>query len=175
MWLQRIQGIVGRDTEQEQDDDWLPEPDTDDESDEQRLDDAQTEALEGHVLQLMLALLDHVLGDNEYTSALISSMAVLGISADDGWLGALVYTPKQSAVIAIARMLVLYRSTQMRQEAVQELIEEGWGAEDAAAMAPSHFDFVQEMAQRFMTLTEYDGKPTPMDTILRLRAFGFKI
>jgi len=175
MWLQRIQGIVGRDTEQEQDDDWLPEPDTDDESDEQRLDNAQTEALEGHVLQLMLALLDHVLGDNEYTSALISSMAVLGISADDGWLGALVYTPKQSAVIAIARMLVLYRSTQMRQEAVQELIEEGWGAEDAAAMAPSHFDFVQEMAQRFMTLTEYDGKPTPMDTILRLRAFGFKI
>jgi hypothetical protein len=30
----------------------------------------------------MLLLLDHVLGDNEYTSALISSMAVLGISAE---------------------------------------------------------------------------------------------
>jgi hypothetical protein len=26
-----------------------------------------------------------------------------------------------------------------------------------------------------MTLTEYNGKPTPMDAILRLRAFGFKI
>jgi hypothetical protein len=58
------------------------EPDTDDKSDEERLDGVQTEALEGgHVLQFMLALLDHILGDNEYTSALVSSMAVLGISA----------------------------------------------------------------------------------------------
>ncbi|OAK93354.1 hypothetical protein IQ06DRAFT_200927, partial [Phaeosphaeriaceae sp. SRC1lsM3a] len=31
------------------------------------------------------------------------------------------------------------------------------------------------MANRFMTLMEYNGKPTPMDSILRLRAFGFKI
>jgi hypothetical protein len=53
--------------------------------------------------------------------------------------------------------------------------EEGWGPEDAAAMAPSHHQLVQEMANRFMTLTEYGGKPTPMDAILRLRAFGFKI
>jgi hypothetical protein len=26
-----------------------------------------------------------------------------------------------------------------------------------------------------MTLTEYNSKPTPMDSILRLRAFRFKI
>jgi superfamily II DNA helicase RecQ len=176
MWLQKIKGIVGEDTHyDDQDDDWFREPDTDDESDEERLNDAQTEALEDHVSQFMLALLDHVLGDNEYTSALISGMAVLGISVDNGWLSALVYTPKQSAVIAIARMLVLYRSTQMRQQAVAKLVEEGWGGEDAAVMAPSHFEYVQEMANRFMTLTEYNGKPTPVDAILRLRAFGFKI
>jgi uncharacterized C2H2 Zn-finger protein len=176
MWLQKIKGIVGEDTHyDDQDDDWFREPDTDDESDEERLNDAQTEALEDHVSQFMLALLDHVLGDNEYTSALISGMAVLGISVDNGWLSALVYTPKQSAVIAIARMLVLYRSTQMRQQAVDKLVEEGWGGEDAAVMAPSHFEYVQEMANRFMTLTEYNGKPTPVDAILRLRAFGFKI
>jgi hypothetical protein len=42
-------------------------------------------------------------------------------------------------------------------------------------MALCHFDFVQEMAKRFMTLTDYDGKPTPMDAILQLKAFGFKI
>jgi hypothetical protein len=32
----------------------------------------------------MLLLLDYILGDNEYTSALISSIAVLGISAESG-------------------------------------------------------------------------------------------
>jgi hypothetical protein len=61
------------------------------------------------VLQFMLLLLDYVLGDNKYTSALISSIVVLGISAESSWLSLLVYTPKQSAVISISRMLVLYR------------------------------------------------------------------
>jgi hypothetical protein len=46
------------------------------------------------MLQFMLLLLDYVLGDNEYTSVLISSMAVLGISAESGWLSPLVYTLK---------------------------------------------------------------------------------
>jgi hypothetical protein len=127
------------------------------------------------VLQFMLSLLDHVLGDNEYTSALVSSMAVLGISAESGWLSPLVYTPKQSAVISTSRMLVLYRSTQLRQDRINELVAEGWGSEDAADIAPPHLEFVQDMANRFMTLIEYNGKPTPMDSILRLRAFGFKI
>jgi hypothetical protein len=66
------------------------------------------------VLQFMLLLLDYVLGDNEYTSALISSMVVLGISAESGWLSLLVYTLKQFAVISILRMLVLYWLTQLR-------------------------------------------------------------
>ncbi|PVH90690.1 hypothetical protein DM02DRAFT_485853, partial [Periconia macrospinosa] len=31
------------------------------------------------------------------------------------------------------------------------------------------------MANRFMTLTSYNGQPTPMDAILRLKAYGMKI
>jgi hypothetical protein len=169
--MERIRMIVGRDEEEN----WFDELDSEDSDDDERLDEQQQEVLEGHVLQFMLSLLDHVLGDNEYTSALISGMAVLGISAESGWLNPLLYTPKQSAVISISRMLVLYRSTQLRQEQVDKLAAEGWGSEDAAAMAPAHLEFVQDMANRFMTLTEYNGKPTPMDSILRLRAFGFKI
>jgi hypothetical protein len=42
----------------------------------------------------MLLLLDYVLGDNEYMSALISGMVVLGISVESGWLSLLVYMPK---------------------------------------------------------------------------------
>jgi hypothetical protein len=34
------------------------------------------------MLQFILLLLDYILGDNEYTSALISSIAVLEISAE---------------------------------------------------------------------------------------------
>jgi hypothetical protein len=63
----------------------------------------------------------------------------------------------------------------MRQEQVGKLTAEGWGLEDAADMAPPHLQFVQQMASCFMTLTEYNGKPTLIDSILQLRAFGFKI
>jgi superfamily II DNA helicase RecQ len=171
-WLQKIKGIVSCDDEE---DSWFDDTESETSSNDGRLDEQQQDALEGHVLQFMLSLLDHVLGDNEYTSALISGMAVLGISAESGWLSPLVYTPKQSAVISTSRMLVLYRSMQLRQDRINELVAEGWGSEDAADIAPPHLEFVQDMANRFMTLIEYNGKPTPMDCILRLRAFGFKI
>jgi hypothetical protein len=120
--------------------------DNDDDDDDDRLDKEQEEALEGHVLLFMLSLLDHVLGDNEYTSALISSMAVLGISAESGWLDPMVYTPKQLAVVTTSRMLILYRSTQLRQEQVNRLVDEGWGLGDAADIAPPYLEFVQEIA-----------------------------
>jgi hypothetical protein len=108
--IERIRMIVGRDEEEN----WFDELDSEDSDDDERLDEQQQEVLEGYVLQFMLSLLDYVLGDNEYTSALISSIAVLGISAESGWLNLLLYTLKQSAVISISRMLVLYRSTQLR-------------------------------------------------------------
>jgi hypothetical protein len=76
--LQKIKEIVSRNSKE---DSWFNNTDSKTSSD-RRLDKQQQEALEGHVLQFMLLLLDHVLGDNEYTSALISSIAVLGISAE---------------------------------------------------------------------------------------------
>ena len=129
MCMEKIKRIVGQDKEE----DWFDEMATDednsdkddDDDDDDRLDEEQEEALEGYVLQFMLSLLDHVLGDNEYTSAFISSMAVLGISAESGWLNPMVYTPKQSAVVTTSRMLILYRSTQLRQEQVNRLVDEG--------------------------------------------------
>ena len=48
------------------------------------MDEEEEEKLEECVLGFMLALLDHVLGDNEYTSALMSAMAVMGIDAQCG-------------------------------------------------------------------------------------------
>jgi hypothetical protein len=46
--------------------------------DDDRLGKEQEETLEGHALQFMLSLLDYVFSDNEHTSALINSIAVLG-------------------------------------------------------------------------------------------------
>jgi hypothetical protein len=78
--LERIKIIVGRDKEE----DWFNNAESETSSNNRRLDEQQQDALEGYILQLMLLLLDYVLSDNEYTSALISGIAVLGISAESG-------------------------------------------------------------------------------------------
>jgi hypothetical protein len=81
MCIERMKMVAGHNREE----DWLDGIASDDDSngdDDDRLDKEQEEVLEGHVLQFMLLLLDYVLGDSEYKSALISGMAVLGISAE---------------------------------------------------------------------------------------------
>jgi hypothetical protein len=124
--LQKIKEIVPRDDDDDDEEDsWFNNTESETSSNNGRLDKQQQDALEGHVLQFILSLLDHILGNNEYTSALISSIAVLGISAESSWLSPLVYTPKQSAVISTSRMLVLYRSTQLRQDQINKLVAKG--------------------------------------------------
>jgi hypothetical protein len=59
------------------------------------------------VLRFCVDLLDHPLQDNEYESAIISGLAVLGIRDEKGWLDAEDYTPKYSAVIKLARLMVV--------------------------------------------------------------------
>lgn len=69
----------------------------------------------------MLALLDHGLKDDEYASALIDGMAVLGIDTQCGWMNPLSYTPKITAIVNVARMLVLYQATKMRKKEIARL------------------------------------------------------
>lgn len=166
--LQKMQAIVGQD----QEDDWFDELDSSDSDND--LDPSRDAKVQEFVLAFMLALLDHVLADDEHASALISAMSVLGIDADCGWMSALIYTPRQAAVVNVSRMLVLYRSTQLRKDSIR-VREKGWGCKDAQDMASSHYHFVKEMANRFMTLTSYGGEPTPIDAIQRLKAYGMKI
>ncbi|KAH5708161.1 hypothetical protein HBI18_241080 [Parastagonospora nodorum] len=168
--LEQLQELVGQDQDRE---DWFDDIDSDD-SDENWVDEQQEEELQRRMHEFMMSLLDQELGDDEYSSVLISAMAVLGIGATSGWLSPLVYTPKQSAVVTTSRMLVLYQSTKMRKAAIEKLVEEGQDEEEAAELAPGHYEFVKDMSNRFMTLEPYGGKPTPMDAILRLRTFGFK-
>ena len=86
------------------------------------------------------------------------------------------YTPKISAIVTVARMLVLYQAKREREDEVARLMEQdAWSREDAEEQAPSHFELVKKMANRFMTLTSHGGNPSPMDWMLRLRTYGMKI
>jgi hypothetical protein len=143
--------------------------------DEDEMSEELAEALQTKVLAFMLALLDHNLGDNEYQSALISAMAVLGVSAETGWLSSLMYTPKQSAIVTVARMLVVYQASCERRRQIAKLVDDGYGEEPAGRVASTHFELVQEMCNRFMVITDDKHPPTPMDAVFRLRSFGFAI
>ncbi|KAL6149849.1 hypothetical protein ACJBU6_11377 [Exserohilum turcicum] len=145
----------------------------DSDSEDELLDAEDAEALQDQVLAFMLALLNYKLPSTKFKSGFISGMAVLGVSADRGWLDALTYTPKQSAVVAISRMLVLYQAHKERTAKVDKLVAGGYSEEAASRIAPTHLELVQDMGYRFMVLAEFNGQPTPMDAVLRLRAFGF--
>ncbi|KAG9191444.1 hypothetical protein G6011_09532 [Alternaria panax] len=178
VWLWKIKQVAGED-EEEAEDGSQHQPieggDEDVESEED-IDEEKEGLLEAHVLGLLLSLLDHHLKDDEYKSAFVSATAVMGVDGDRGWKDPLVYTPIISAVVTIARMLVLYTAVKTRQDRVTEIMEkEGYVRQDADEMAVSHFELIKESANRFMTLTSYGGMPSPMDWLLRLRTYGMKI
>ena len=169
--LWQIKQVVDEDEEEEDE-----EGENSEDSEDDELEDEEEEILEKHVLEFLLSLLDHNLKDDEYKSVLVSAAAVFGVSNDCGWKSALSYTPTISAIVTVARMLVLYKASKARKERVAEIMEkEGFSKEDADEQAPSHFDLVKEMANGFMTLTSYGGNPSPMDWLLRLRTYGMKI
>jgi hypothetical protein len=147
----------------------------DNDEDDDELDEEQAEALQTKVLAFMLALLDRNLGDNEYQSALISGMAVLGVSAETGWLSPLMYTPKQSAIVTVSCMLVLYQASCERRRQIAKLVDGGYSEESAGRVAPTHFELVQEMCNHFMVITDHKHPPTPMNAVFRLLSFGYGI
>ena len=79
--------------------------------------------IQREVLRFCIDLLDHPLQDNEYKSAIISGLAVLGIRDDEGWLDAEDYTPKYSAVIKLARLMVVQEAYEKKEEAMKALQE----------------------------------------------------
>jgi superfamily II DNA helicase RecQ len=129
--------------------------------------------LERHVLAFLIALLDHQLGDHYYKSALVSGTAVLGIDRNCGWKPPSNYTTTLSGLVTVAKMLVLYSAVQARKQEVAELRKTaGWAQQDAEDIATAHVELVQQCVKKYMTLPEYGGKPTPMEWVLRLRAYG---
>lgn len=91
--------------------------------------------LEKHVqhrlLQFCIALLDHCLADNEYQSVIISGLAVLGLQERGRWANAEDYTPKLSAVIKLARLMVIQNAYEICQQSIEKKVRRGMGQVDA--------------------------------------------
>ncbi|KAH0547910.1 hypothetical protein GP486_008349, partial [Trichoglossum hirsutum] len=116
--------------------------------------------LDGSCLVLCMALLDHQLNHDEYESAIVSCLAIMGLEYIPGSSGTAQYkfkdsaqvTPILSGFIKVAQMLT-----------VQYCLEE-----EESGKVNSCRELLEELHTRFLTV----GTATPMDWILRLRLYG---
>ena len=107
-------------------------------------------------LRLCISLLDHQVHSSHYQNAVVSALAVLGVDTEHlTWLPAENYTPTLSAVVKLARMMV-----------VLEMYDSVPNPEEAAMVK-----LVGQKVERYMMMT----KPTPMKWIFMIRTYGMKI
>ena len=118
--------------------------------------------IQRQVLRLWIALLNQPLQDDEYKSVLISGLAILGMREDDGWLDAEDYTPKYSAVIKLARLMVVQEAYERRREAIEQYENRGLSAKQAREKASSHYILTRGLVSVFMTMAHDSKDPKPM-------------
>lgn len=93
-------------------------------------------------------------------------------------MSALNYTPIYSAVMKIARMLVLSQAYFEQADEVRQLMEaEKIDVDEATQKAQSVFSYTRQKVQRFMTRVggSAEAEPSPIDWIIDSRRIGLKI
>jgi hypothetical protein len=136
-----------------------------DESDEEI---ERMKKVQRNVLRFCVDLLDHPLQDNEYKSAMISGLAVLGMRDDEGWLDAEDYTPKYSAAIKLARLMVVQEAYEKKEEAMKALQERASSQQQEISEAEcrrktsSYYHLIGRIVKKFMVMSPGDRDPTPM-------------
>jgi superfamily II DNA helicase RecQ len=134
------------------------------------------ERMQTAALTFWIAMFDHELRDSEYESGIISGLAVVALNTRaGGWMPPIVYTSVCAAMMTVLRAFVVYRAWRTRTESIRMHIDSGMSEDEARERAPSVLEGVTEMADRFMTVKEFRGKPTPMDRIHRQKAYGIAI
>jgi hypothetical protein len=128
------------------------------------------------ITRFCICILDHQLQDDEYKSVLISACAAMGIREDGGWLGAEEYTPKYSAIIKLARLMVIEEAYQSRQEKCIHIKRRypDTSDEDIQLQIGSYLSRVRQMCEKFMTIAR-SSDPSPLEWIFRSRSYGLKI
>ncbi|KAF5520448.1 hypothetical protein CGCA056_v009008 [Colletotrichum aenigma] len=66
---------------------------------------------------MLISMLDHQLKGGDYSSALLSALAVIGIAENSSWVQITDYTIKYSAVVKVACMLVIHQGWKNNQAA----------------------------------------------------------
>jgi hypothetical protein len=93
---------------------------------------------------------------------LISGLAILGMREDDGWLDAEDYMLKYSAVIKLARLMVVQEAYERRREAIEQYKSRGWSVKKARDKVDSYYVLTRRLVYIFMTMA-HDGKdPKPI-------------
>jgi hypothetical protein len=120
--------------------------------------------------------LDQQLQDDEYKSVLISACAALGIREDGGWFGAEEYSPKYSAIIKLARLIVIEEAYQLRQEKHVRVKERYPDAneEEVQLEVGSYLSRIRQMCEKFMTIAR-SSDPSAIEWIFRSGSYGLKI
>jgi len=144
------------------------EEDADDEDGPSRLTSIQAACLD-----FCIQLLSQKITRREYDSALVCALAVLGVK-EGGWKGAEQYPPILSAVIKVARFMVVQKALQISEPFAGAEFEEDSGYDSGQSPPPPDkgcLQFVQEMMDHFMVR----GSHSPMQWMLDLRTYGLKI
>ncbi|KAJ1676996.1 hypothetical protein EV182_007093, partial [Spiromyces aspiralis] len=81
--------------------------------------------------------------------------------------------PILSVIVMVARMLVLYKAKQVHDDEVLNWWQlTGESEAKAREQVRSHFDRVRDMVRQFMMIIAFNRQLSPMDLVLRLRAYG---
>ena len=114
-------------------------------------------------LTLCIRLLDHRLHGDAYENVIISGLSILGIREGGGWLKATEHTTIYSAVVKLARALVVERAYQSRQRQIHAAQTLGVSEDEARENSESHYTLVRRTVDRFMGLEGVRREPNPME------------
>ncbi|KAK3065108.1 hypothetical protein LTS18_010261 [Coniosporium uncinatum] len=170
------QKASGEESDVESDED--SEIDTDDKEKERGEADEEDKprkltSIQAACLDFCIQLLNQRITRKEYDSALVCALAVLGVK-EGGWKGPEQYPPILSAVIKVARFMVVQKALQISQPFAGEEFEDDSGYDSGDSPPPPGrgcLQFVQEMMDHFMVR----GSHSPMQWMLDLRTYGLKI
>ena len=135
----------------------------------------QMTELDNQCLQFCIELLDHRLVGNAYDNAIISGLSILGIRDGGGWLEATEYTTFYSAIIKLARALVVEQAHRKWCTSIAASKRMGMEEDEAMELNESQYQLVRTMVDRFMGLEGGRREPTPMDWIMSKRTYGMRI
>jgi hypothetical protein len=125
-------------------------------------------------LRFCIALLDQRITRREYDSPLVCALAVLGVK-EEGWKGAEQYPPILSAMIKVARFMVVQQGLELADlidESGDELEDDSAYESNPSRQRPKGcLQLVQRMMDKFMVR----GSHGPMQWMLDLRTYGLKI